>query len=475
MYIQRFILSAILPLMIFAGHVQGQSPTLCRLGFTYDISHSPSWGKDKLVITRVYPYSSAEQAGLKVHDIIETIDGIPVDGEDLTGRLNPAGENEVMLTVTNLTDSAKQVSVKKDCKRTNAINEEQLATAFAMYSLETTSERLFVCPFTTTATADSAGYASYKTYSFAPVDENNRRLEETINACIEKEFKQKGLVYDTVAPDMLVQTYYFYKRNPNYRTQNTAATPSIPVYTYRYDCTLERMEKFPFLNPAAAETEAEYLLQLGIRLIDVRSKTGRILWECESNEMMSAPFRLDNYARKHIPLMCMQYPYVKYNRNAQFLISCKTYNYTGANYNINRLEQIVDIDPQSPAHLAGLRMHDIIEKIDRHSMNHTAEEYTAAYKQFILNTMSLRDPSTLFSDVNGFPYCMYWDKFKYAQVAEALQNPRSTAVFSYLYKYAPYVNPAGVNTCTFHVKRGKEKVAIVVHPSLHKETTLIVR
>jgi hypothetical protein len=463
--------------MILSGYIHGQTSTICRLGFAYHASSSPHWGAGKLVITQVYPCSSAEQAGLKVHDIIEAIDNLPLDSlsaDDLPGLLNPAGKDEVALTIANLADPAKQVYVKKDCKRTDAIREDQLSTAFSMYSLETTSERLFICPFTTTA--DTMDLISFKTYSFAGADENNRELEETINACIEKELNGKGLAYDSDTPDILVETYYFYKKNPNYQSPGaTAYAHPATAYAYRYNIASGQMEKFPFLNHAAAETEAEYLLQLGIRLRDMRFKTGRILWECEANEMMNAPLSLETYAQTHIPLMCMQYPYIKYNRNAQFFVGQKTYNYTGLSYNIDRLEQIVDVDSLSPACEAGMRPYDVIEKIDSHSMNHTAEAYADAYKQFIMNTMTLRDPSIQFTDANGFPYCMYWDKFKYAQVAEALQRPRALAAFSYLYKYAPYVNPAGVNICTFHLRRGKSKLSIPVHPSLHTETTIAIR
>ena len=244
---------------------------------------------------------------------------------------------------------------------------------------------------------------------------------------------------------------------------------------YRYDLVLGRMQKFPFFPPGTAETEAEYLLQLGIRLIDKRYKPGSIVWECEANEMMSAPFRLENYAQTHIPLMCMQYPYAKYGRNVQFLASQKTYNYTGINYDINRLERVMDVDLNSPAHIAGIQMRDIIEKIDNQSLNRTAEEYTAAYKQFIMNTMSLRNPETLFTDANGFRFCMYWKEFSYTQVAEALRDPGNMAVFAYLYKFAPYVNPSGINACTFHIKRGKEEIDIVVRPTIHTETTVLIK
>jgi hypothetical protein len=238
---------------------------------------------------------------------------------------------------------------------------------------------------------------------------------------------------------------------------------------------LNRMTKYPFLASTTAETEAEYILQLGIRLVDNCYMRGSVVWECEANELMSAPFRLENYAQTHVPLMCMQYPYAKYSRNVQFVLIRKKYNYTGINYDINRLERVMDVDLNSPAHQAGMQVSDVIEKIDNHNLNRTAEEYTAAYKQFIRNTMSLRNPETLFTDTNGFRLCMYWKEFSYTQVAETLRNPRSMAVFSYLFKYAPYVNPSGINTCTFRIRRGKEKMELVVHPSIRTETTLMIQ
>ncbi len=474
--IKRIILFSLSLLLIFSGKINGQNSTVCRLGFTYEISQSVNWGNGKPVITGIYPYSSAEQVGLKLHDIIETIDGMAVSDikkEDIPGLLNPAGKNEVTLTVSNLETVSKEVIVKKECKRRDAITEDQLASAFAMYSLETTSERLFVCPFKTTTTNDSIDFIIYKTFGFTPIDENNRKLEEKINGYIEKEFRKKGLAYNATEPDMLIQTFYYLDKNPNYTGPNKVVVNKQPVY--RYDFTLNKMEKFPFLHNTAAEAEAQYLLQLGFRIIDQKFRHGRILWECEANEMLESAFRLENYAQTHIPLMCMQYPYAKYSRNVQYQVSHKVYNYTGINYDINRLELVSGVDPNSPAYAAGIRARDIIEKIDNHALNRSAEEYTAAYKQFITNTMPYRDGKTVFTDTNGFAYCMYWDKFKYTQVADILQNPKSMAPFSYLYKFASYVNPSGTNTCTFQIKRGKEKSEVVIRPTVHTEVMVEIK
>jgi hypothetical protein len=462
---------------LFVGlNIQGQESVLCRPGFTYDVSRSPAWGMGRPVITHVYPYSPAEQAGLKVSDIIETVEGDPVEGldaQEIARRLNPAGKSEVSLTVSSLKDAGRAVTVQKDCKRADAITEDRLAVAFSMYSVENTSERIFVCPFTTTV--DTANLARYKTFAFAPTDENNRSLEETLNACIEKELRGKGLEYSPHDPDILVETFYLYNRNPNYvRTAGSGAQAGKPS-VYRYDFALRRMQKFPFLSYTAAETGAEYLLQLGIRMTDKRYRPGHVVWECEANEMLSAPFRLENYAQTHIPLMFMQYPYVRYSRNVQFLVSSKAYNYTGLHYDINRLERVIDVDLNSPAHIAGIQPRDVIESIDSRPLNHTAEEYTTAYKQFIIHTMPLRNPETAFTDAGGFRYCMYWKEFDYAQVAEALRAPRFLSVFAYLYKYAPYVSPSGVNTCNFRIRRGKDRINITIRPTVHTETTVTIK
>jgi membrane-associated protease RseP (regulator of RpoE activity) len=453
-----------------------QAPTLCRTGFTYEISRSPNWGKGKPIITAIHPYSPAQTAGLKVYDVIESIDGIPVTDitpEDLPSLLNPAEKNEITLTITNIETSNKQITIAKECKRTDAITEDQLASAFAMYSLESTSERLFTCPFHTTTTSDSIDFAFFQTYAFTPVDADNQKLEEAINATIEKELRKKGLTFNAADPDMIIQTFYYYKKNPNYTGENKVTTPKPSVY--RYDLTLGRMQRFPFLSATAAEAEAQYLLQLGFRFVDQRFTRGRVIWECEANEMLDSPFRLENYAQTHVPLMCMQYPYARYTRNVQYQINRKAYNYTGISYDVNRLELALAIDPGSPAQAAGLIAHDVIERIDNHPLNHTADEFTAAYKQFITNTMKYRDPKTLFTDANGFAYCMYWNKLNYPQVADILQNPRSMAPFAYLYKFAPYVNPSGLNACTFYIKRGKEKVELTVRPTLHEEVMIEIK
>lgn len=219
-----------------------------------------------------------------------------ISSEEIGEMLNPAGKNEVLLTIGNLANPAKQVLVKKECKKGNAITEEQLATAFSMYSLETTSEREFVCPFKTTVTADPVDLGKFKTFAFSAIDENNSKLETAINESIKKITGGK-LVFSVQDTNKLVSLF---------------------------------------------QTSSYGLI------------IGREFHLCH-------PF------------------------------------------------------------------------------------FSAAYKGFITNTMKYRDPKTQFTDANGFKRCMFWDTFKYSQVADAIQKPGNKTTYSYLYYYAPYINPSGNN------------------------------
>ena len=467
---------ALLAAIHTTGNSQQKNETICRLGFDYDISQSRNWGYNQLVVTKVYPYSSAELAGLKKFDIIDTINGIDVrtisDGE-IEQLLNPAGQSEVVMTVKNLAHDSRQILIKKDCKKSLSISEDQLASAFSMYSLETTKEVDFTCPFKTTVTKDTVSFSQFKTFAFSPIDENNRELEEKINENIKNELTKKGMTVDVVQPDILIQTYYYFDKNPNYVGTNKIVVKKEAVY--RYNLAHNKVEKFPFLASNTSESEAEYLLQFGIRLIDQKIQPGRVLWECESNELMETAYSLNDYAQAHTPLMFMQYPYVKYSLNVPYHISMKSYNYTGISYDINRLELISEVKRNSPAYEVGIRAKDVVEKIDRNKMGYTSEEFSKAYKQFITKTLSYRDPKTIFTDSNGFKYCMLWDVFKYPQVADAINEPDNLGAFSYLYFFTPYINPTGNNACTFVIRRGKEKKEVVIRPTIHTETTIEVK
>ena len=453
----------------------------CRYGFSYEISNDPHWGKDKPVITSVYPNSPAERAGIKPYDIIEAVEGVPITEDvldDIYLFLNPEGKDLVELTIKNFLHNSNKIKVQKECKSTMSLAEEQLATAFSMYAIENTHERLFSCPFVTTQTKDEIDFSLFKSFDFFNGEENHPELAKKVNELIKKELMKRGLKQSPVEPDLIVQIYYSFNKNPNFKPKTVRGkdkeNSEVAGFVYRYDISRDRMTKLPFLPPGTIETEAEYILKLGYRLEDRKLQKGRIIWECEANELLNESFSLEDFAFIHIPLMTMQFPYMKYGRNVQYRMAKKKFNYTGINYSINDISEIASVDQFSPAAKAGIIPTDKIDAIEDKRMDRTSQQFTAAYRQFLVNTLKLRDEKTRFVDANGFPDCMYWDELKYPQVTKAFDNKKNLTVFSYLFKYAPFINPSGNNTCSFKIRRGKEKLEFILRPEIRSEITVIV-
>ena len=455
----------------------------CRYGFSYEISNDPHWGKNKPVITSVYPNSPAERMGIKPYDIIEAVEGVPITEDELDDIylfLNPEGKDIVEFTIKNFSDAARKVKINRECKSNLSLSEEQLATAFAMYATEDTHERLFSCPFVTTQTKDIVDFSEFKTFDFFGGSENQPELAKKINELIKKELMKRGLQHTPVEPNLMVQIFYSFNKNPNYkpkakpRTAKEKEAAEEYGYVHRYDISRDRMTKLPYLPPGTIETEAEYILKLGFRLEDQKLEKGRIIWECEANELLNESYSLEDFAFIHIPLMAMQFPYMKYGRNVQYRLSKKKYNYTGINYNIENISEVASVDPHSPAAKAGIRPFDKIDAIENKRMDRTSQQFTSAYRQFLVNTLKFRDKKTRFVDANGFPDCMYWDKLKYPQVVKAFNNKNNLTAFSYLFKYAPFINPDGNNTCSFKLRRIDEKLEFIIRPEIRSEITIVV-
>jgi hypothetical protein len=451
-----------------------QDGVKCRLGFSYEISNNNQWGKNRPIIMKVYQNSPAEKAGIRQNDIITQIDDFKVDDislDDVDSLLTASESFETRLVICNFSEQSKSILITKECISSEAFTESQLADAFSMYSVESTHDRLFVCPFTTSVTRDEVDFAEFKSFDFALAEDKSlSNIESVLNEILKEELVKKGLRYNTLNPDFIVHTYYSFDKNPNFRRRSKETENQSPAI--RYDISRDQITQFPFHTFSTPESESEYLLQLGVRFVDQKYVKGRVLWECVANELMRAPFAINEYATIHLPLMCMQFPYVKYNRNAQYILTKKAYNYTGINYSIYKINEVVEVDFDSPAYEAGIRPGDIVEKIENKRMDYSVEEFTGAYRTFISKTIQYRDVHSRFTNADGFQNCMFWDKFKYTQITKTLKNDKFKTGFVYLYAFAPYVNPERSTSCTFNIRRNGEKLTIVVRPTFYSEKTI---
>ena len=467
---KRFVIFLTLLNSCFIAFSQAEPKMVCQYGFTFEISLQKSWGYLQPVILSVTPNTSADAAGLRVNDIIESIDGKPTTGQNIETIIGWLQDSNTLikLTVSSLKENHQNRAMEEYCHLNNSLTEKDLASVYSFYSLENVQTRSFACPFKTSVNPES-NLLLYNTFGFSASDPKNLDLDKAINAVIRKNLEQIGLKYSDKNPDLIIRTHYSYNTNPNFR--NNSATDKLPV-ACRYNVNTKSMENLPvYYNPLIQTNQARLFLQLGIRLIDNKKNknTNTVVWECEANELLQSDYPLADYAKFHVPLMFMQYPYLKSAETAQFYYSRSNYNYTGINYNMDNLKEVSEVIPLSPAEKAGIQAGDIIEKINGLKFVSAPKVADNNYKQFIYKTMALRDPATQFTNAEGFTRCMYWDKMKYAQIQDELKKPEFSTAFSYLFYFEPYINLSGTNIVSFSIIRNKQKEEVRIKPMVVSE------
>ncbi len=439
---------------------QSKKEYTCSRGLTYEISKYACWGKNQPIVLSVIPYSPANISGLEPGDIIESVDNVKTTGKSAEEIRNMLEKNaEIVLEVTNLKEQNRETLLSKNCRLSRSINEDQLASAYSFYSLESTSNRSFTCPFKTIP-GETFDYLRYKSFTFGTVYEKNYKLEEFINQQLTKVLTNKGLVYAPDTASLLVQTFYSLERNPDYKGEKKNI-----LTEFRYNVYTKKMERLPiYYNVQIDPKNIPFQLNFGIRLVD--RKTLKTIWECEAKEWLSGSYKMEDYAYIHIPLILMQYPYAKTLGTANFLNTKKKYNFTGISYNINNIQEIIDVDIFSPAYQSGIKTGDIIEKINGMKLDASPEKFSKTYKKFIQNTSNMRDTSLIYTDANGFNPCMYWSKAKYRDIAKAFSKQDNLTAFSYLFYFETFINPSEKNVLYFDIIRKNEKKKVRIKPTV---------
>lgn len=428
----------------YAQRTLSGSKQYCDLGITFEISNNPSWGYGEPVITSVQPFSPAEKAGLKVGDVIMEVNSIATylrNYATISSWISDAADAGIRLTMRNLDTYFQEYTVERNCKSARAISEFNLASAYSFYSLEDTNERGFSLPLRVDPNMN-IDFSDYHTFDFVNEGGNVPEMDTYINYQFEKALIAKGLKKTSNDPDILVQTYYTYQPNVKYNP----STYSKNTKTWRYDPEAREMVALPILSAEDpnAELKGQYNLELGIRFFDKKyvdkNKLTQI-WDCSSREFLTDQFKMEDYARIHAPLMMMQYPYSIAKSVAKYNVSFKTFNYTGLNFDTKDMATITDVDPGSPADVAGIRSGDVVTRINNVKFNSDVQGLESGYRRFIVESMPLRDKRTRFIDANGFPDCMYWQKNSYAEIADMFKKTDLyTPYFSYLYSFKKYVS-----------------------------------
>lgn len=450
---------------------------VCNLGFTFTISKNQNWGINEPVVTKVFPGTPAEKAGLKTNDILLEVNGhgTYLKSYDVIKSWFAENAKSMNISVRNLKNDFHQMTIDKDCRDKNALSEALLAPVFAFYSLEDVQERSFLMPVKTRI-HEKAVITNYHTFDFAPVDENSPQIDTQIANIIERNLNKIGLVRNVTNPDFIIQTYYSYQKNPTYNPNSTTIDSYKP--TWRFDSKNNRMIKVPIYQPnePVRTNDVMYNLEFGFRFFDKKffedSEDLVMIWESEVAERLSGSLGLVNYLEMNMPLILSQFPYGKNSDIITVEVSHLKYNYTGLNYDMNHLNKVVNVDKGSPADKAGIISGDIIKKIGYIKFGQNPDKITEQYRRFISETMDYRDSRTKYEDTKGNDNCMFWDIQSYNKISQAINNNRYNAVFSYLFNFNQYINWETPRNLKIEVERNGESLDFEIIPIINSYNSI---
>ena len=472
--IVSFIVLSFVLLQINAQSV----PVVCRAGFAFEISNNPNWGSGEPVIINITPGSPAEKAGLKLNDII-------LDVNNKGTYLKPHhvikewmlnnDKSYIEISIRNLETDFKTLRVDKDCKSRNGIEESKLASVFAFYSLEDVQNRTFHIPMKIT-THPKAVFTDYRTFDFAPADDGTPDIDARISAIFERMLKKRGLKRDTNDPDIIIQTFYSYQNNPAFRPNSLSEQESASS-NWRFDIEGNRMLKLPLFSPTEVvnNSDVPYFLEFGYRFYDrkhIDPDNMVMVWECEVKERVKSNYGLESYLEINLPLILLKYPYPGSMNLATYEVNFLKYNYTGISYNIDNIASVAYVDPNSPADKAGIKSGDYIKSIQGVKLDNNLKALTTSYRQFINETMSLRNPNTRYTDTNGYKNCMFWEIGEYNQVSKTLNKRSYRTAFTYLFNFNQYIDWDTPRSLTIEIERGKEKMNFEIVPEVYESAQI---
>lgn len=478
----RQTLTALFIVLFFVtrGAIAQNSSVTCTPGFVFEISQDKSWGYKEPVVVDITPGSPADMAGLKLNDIILSVNknGTYQKSYQTISSWFNLNDSEVTLAIRNFEHSFKEITFSKDCRHSNAILESQLAPVFAFYSLEDVQDRRFLMPVKT-ETNENALFHNYRTFGFSPSSENTRDLDERINAIFIRALSEKGLEYSQDDPDFIIQTFYSLQNNPLYKPNSPTYGSYQPVW--RFDTRNNRTVKVPLYNPSEAVRvdDIMYELKFGYRFYDRKFMNAgemTLMWESEVSERLSSYYSLSDYLEMNLPLMLLKFPYAGNRSFGTYNVKYLKYNYTGIGYDMNDLKTVLSVEEGSPADKAGIMPGDVVTNIQGQSFDHTSSQsLTEGYRRFIAETLNLRDQNTKYTDSNGFKECMFWDVSNYHKVSEAIYNSkRYKAAFSYLFNFNQYIDWNTPKSINIEVKRGVDYLNFAVSPIVTTSSHIFV-
>lgn len=460
----RFMITAVVLLcmnMLSASAQKiGVMNTRCNVGLLYQISYQPNWGDSHAVVVEVLPGSPAEKCGVRVGDVLKTINGRSTEemSEDqINQALLNTTEGEVELELANFGNKSRKTTLRKECYPATALSEDDIAQAFSMYSLEDVTNRRFNMPFSYTV-PEKRDLIQYESFSFSANTRSDGVAEQ-----IKRTLQLKGLKYLEKGGQLLLSVRHAVEKNQDFRDGSKTGKED-NFRNYRVNTYTGEIQDFPFLSLNAPMFFGVYKLTLEVEIYD--SKDNVKLWTAKATERMNDTYSAEVYAKAFGPLLMANFPYVQYIMNPIYLVHKNSYRYIGVHFDSNDLQLVLWVDKGSPADKVGIRPGDRIVSINGLPLDSSVDKMTRAYKDFINATWDLRDESTMFPNTDGFKQNMYWRVDKYLKVAEEVQKSKHLGAFSYLFSHKTYINSPIVDEIVLVKDDG---TAVLISPQLKKK------
>lgn len=458
--IRKILLTALLGLMGLSASAQkmGEATTRCEVGFLYQISYQPNWGDSRAVVAEVFPGSPAAEAGLRVGDIIETINGLStqeISEEELTRILLDPNHGSVELTISNFAYRSKPVTIRKKCIPIDALSEAVLARSFNMYSLEDVTDRRFTMPFSYNTPAE-VDFINFKSFSF---ERGKRPTAE--ERSIQAELQRKGLVYVEKGGDLLVSVHAKLEANPSYR-EGAESDVEMGLKNYRLNTEKGDIQQYPFLSINAPSFTGTHKLTIEVDIFDAATNTK--IWSGIAREKLNGTYSSERYMQNFAPLLMSNFPFVRYLMNPSFVMHKNTYRSIGIYLDANDLQRVLWVDKNSPAEKAGIKAGDRIVTINGIPLEKSVKVATEHYFNFVKKSFDLRDEETRFPSNDGFQNNRYWRLDKYSEISAMIQNPAYRSVFSYLFSHRSYVHSPIIEDIILEVKRGESTEPVLIKP-----------
>lgn len=443
----------------------------CRHGIAWTISQSKAWGLGKPVITRVQPYSSSAEAGLKVGDIIDMIDGYA------TERLSPEQIQSLLeskshlhtLKASRLGQVGQKYILGYHCRPCGSLGERELAELFSLYSIEDASLERIIYPYNYSQLASyPLVYSKY--FSLAPSGSKTASTDSIINQEATIVLEQKGLSLNADA-DLVLSSYY--ELTPLQGEANGEEAGN--VFSWRYDRASKGLKPFPLYGYRHAGIEqAKYRLNFGLQLQSRESK--KVVWSCEATEYLSEAMSIAEYAKSAIATMLTGFPYVVEENAPKLRIRTLRYNYTGLVYSSKQMNLIVSVEDKSPAMQAGLRPGDIIRSINGQKLQITKgdallEHYFKTAERLERHRDKALPP--LKSLVGDIPMS-YWRVASYDSIASILEHSGNSVAFSYIFAFRPYIlsSKERASQVIYEIERDGETYFVPITPEYRDESTV---